>query len=205
MKKKKVPVATIPRLSFYYRALMQKSDAQFISSQELAELSGTSAAQVRKDFAYFGQFGAAGKGYRVDFLKNSITRILGVDKSWPVALVGIGNLGSALLSYKGFPRQGFQIVAAFDNDEQKIGKDFAGIIVSHIAALESEIKLKKIKMVVVTVPQQAAQEVINKLVKSGIKAILNFAPLRPRVPKGVEVHNIDLSIELERLAYFLSR
>ena len=205
MKKKKVPVATIPRLSFYYRALMQKSDARFVSSQELAELSGTSAAQVRKDLAYFGQFGAAGKGYRVDFLKASITRILGVDKNWPVALVGIGNLGSALLSYKGFPRQGFHIVAAFDNDEQKIGKNFAGIVIQDIATLEDEIRLKKIKMAVVTVPQQAAQEVIDKLVSSGIKAILNFAPIRLGVPKSVEVHNIDLSIELEKLTYFLSQ
>ena len=204
MKKKKAPVATIPRLSFYYRALMQKSDAQFVSSQELAELTGSSAAQVRKDFAYFGQFGAPGKGYRVDFLKNSITRILGVNKKWSVALVGIGNLGSALLSYKGFPRQGFQIVAAFDNDEQKIGKNFAGIVIQNIAVLKDEIKLKKIKMAVVTVPQQAAQEVIDRLVESGIKAIINFAPIRPGVPKSVEVHNIDLSIELERLAYFLS-
>lgn len=205
MKKKKAPVVTIPRLSFYYRALMQKADAQFVSSQELAELSGTSAAQVRKDLAYFGQFGAAGKGYRVDFLKKSITRILGVDKSWPVALVGIGNLGSAFLSYKGFSRQGFQIVAAFDNDEEKIGKDFAGIVIRNIAALEEEIKLKKIRMAVVTVPQLAAKEVIDRLVKAGIKAILNFAPIRPGVPKSVEVHNIDLSIELERLAYFLSQ
>ena len=205
MKKKKVPVATIPRLSFYYRALMQKNDARFISSQELAELSGTSAAQLRKDLAYFGQFGAAGKGYRVDFLKNSISRILGVDRNWPVALVGIGNLGSALLSYKGFSRQGFQIVAAFDNDEQKVGKDFAGIVIQDITALENEIKLKKIKMAVVTVPQQAAQEIIDKLVESGIKAILNFAPMRPGVPKNVEVHNIDLSIELEKLTYFLSK
>ena len=205
MKKKKVPLATIPRLSFYYRALIQKDNAQLISSQELAELSGTSAAQVRKDLAYFGQFGAAGKGYRVDFLKKSITRILGVDKSWPVALVGIGNLGSALLSYRGFSRQGFEIVATFDNDQQKIGKDFAGIVIKNIAALEEEIKLKKIRMAVVTVPQQAAQEVIDKLVKAGIKAILNFAPIRPGVPKSVEVHNIDLSIELERLTYFLSQ
>jgi redox-sensing transcriptional repressor len=205
MKKKKVPVACIPRLSFYYRALMEKSDTQFVSSQALARLTGTSAAQVRKDLAYFGQFGAAGKGYRVDFLKNSITRILGVDKNWSVVLVGVGNLGSALLSYKGFPRQGFQITAAFDNDEQKIGKNVAGINIQNIAALEGEVKIKKIKIAVVTVPQQAAQEVINKLVKAGVKAILNFAPVRPGAPKSVEVHNIDLSIELEKLAYFLSR
>lgn len=204
MKNKKAPVVTIPRLSFYYRALMEKSDTQFVSSQELAELTGTSAAQVRKDFAYFGQFGAAGKGYRVDFLKNSITRILGVDKKWPVALVGVGNLGSALLSYKGFLRQGFHVVAAFDSDEEKIGRELAGVIVQNIDALKDEIKLKKIKIAVVTVPQQAAQDVIDKLVRSGIKAILNFAPVRPRAPKSVEVHNIDLSIELERLAYFLS-
>lgn len=205
MKKKKAPVATIPRLSFYYRALMEKNDTQLVSSQELAKLTGASAAQVRKDLAYFGQFGAAGKGYRVDFLKKSITRILGVDKNWPVALVGIGNLGSALLSYKGFPTQGFKITAAFDNDGQKVGKNYAGIVIQDIETLESEIRLKKIRMAIVTVPQQAAQGVIDKLLKSGIKAILNFAPIRPDAPKSVEVHNIDLSIELERLAYFLSQ
>jgi len=205
MKKKKVPLATIPRLSLYYRALMERSDTQLISSQELAGLSGTSAAQVRKDLAYFGQFGAAGKGYRADFLKSSISRILGVDKDWSVALVGIGNLGSALLSYKGFLRQGFHIVAAFDNDVEKIGKNFAGIVIQDIAALEDEIRRKKIKMAVVTVSQEAAQEVTDKLVKYGVKAILNFAPLRPGAPKGVEVHSIDLSIELEKLAFFLSQ
>jgi redox-sensing transcriptional repressor len=127
-----------------------------------------------------------------------------VDKKWPVALVGVGNLGSALLSYKGFLRQGFHVVAAFDSDEEKIGRELAGVIVQNIDALKDEIKLKKIKIAVVTVPQQAAQDVIDKLVRSGIKAILNFAPVRPRAPKSVEVHNIDLSIELERLAYFLS-
>ncbi len=200
-----MPVACIPRLSLYYRALMARSEGQFVSSQELATLTGFSAAQVRKDFTYFGHFGAPGKGYPIEFLKNAITRILGVDKNWPVALVGVGNLGLALLSYKGFTKQGFHIVAAFDNDQEKIGKSFAGVSVSDIVTLESGIRSKKIKMAIITVPVYAAQDVIGRLVKSGIKAILNFAPTRPSVPSKVEIHNIDLSIELEKLTYFLSK
>ena len=121
-----------------------------------------------------------------------------------MALVGVGNFGSALLSYKGFSKQGFKITCAFDSDLRKIGKSLEGVTVKDISELEFEAKLNKVNMGIVTVPQAMAQEAVDKLVKTGIKAILNFAPVRPRAPDGVKILNIDLSIELERLAYFLT-
>jgi redox-sensing transcriptional repressor len=205
MKSIKVPLVTIPRLSLYYRALGEQRTPDFISSREIASLTGFSAAQVRKDLAYFGQFGVPGRGYQVKNLKQSIVKILGTDRAWSVVLVGTGNLGSALLSYKGFSKQGFNIVAAFDNDAHKTGKTIKGIKVKDIGEIEEQVKLLEADMAIVTVPQNAAQEVINKLVRAGVRAILNFAPLRPQVSGDVEVLNIDLSIELERLAYFLAR
>lgn len=204
MKKENIPQVVIPRLSLYYRTLLEMSGPDFISSEDIAEHSGVTAAQVRKDLAYFGQFGEPGKGYHIDALKESIVKILGTDKPWSVALVGVGNIGSALLSYKGFSKQGFKIACAFDNDLRKIGKSLEGVTVKDISELESETRLNKIDMAIVTVPQAMAQDVVNKLAKAGIKAILNFAPVRPQAPDGVRIINIDLSIELERLAYFLT-
>ena len=204
MKTAKIPLPTIPRLSLYYRALLGSNNSNFISSEEIAKLAGVTAAGVRKDLAYFGQFGSPSKGYQITTLKQSIIRILGTDKEWSVALVGVGNLGSALLAYKGFLKHGFKISSAFDSDLRKIGKTLEGVRVLDISELEDEIKNKRIDMAIVTVPQDEAVEAINKLVKAGIRAILNFAPVRPQAAKGVEILNIDLAIELEKLAYFLS-
>ena len=122
-----------------------------------------------------------------------------------MVLVGVGNLGSALLAYKGFTRQGFKIVCAFDSDLRKIGKNLEGVLVKDLSELEAEIKLNKVEIAIVTVPQESAVDVLDRLVKAGIRAILNFAPVRPQVPDAVEILNIDLSIELEKLAYFLAR
>lgn len=205
MKDEKIPAVVIPRLSLYYRTLLESSSSDFISSDEIARLTGLNAAQVRKDLAYFGQFGEPGKGYQIETLKQSIVKILGTDRQWPVILVGVGNLGSALLAYKGFTRQGFKIICAFDSDLRKIGKNLEGVLVKDLSELEAEIKLNKVEIAIVTVPQATALEVIDKLVRTGIRAILNFAPVRPQAPEGVEILNIDLSIELERLAYFLAR
>lgn len=202
----RAPLVTIPRLSLYYRVLIDYSDSglSLISSYRIAQLAGFTDAQVRKDLAYFGQFGAPGKGYQVDVLKKAIIKILGTDKQWPVVLIGAGNLGSALLSYKGFSKHGFKIVAAFDADSRKIGKSMGGVMVRDISQLEKEIKLKEVAMAIITAPQDVAPELVDRLIKAGIKAILNFAPIRLRAPEGVEILNIDLSIELERLAYFLT-
>ncbi|MBU4343530.1 MAG: redox-sensing transcriptional repressor Rex [Candidatus Omnitrophica bacterium] len=201
----KIPSPSIPRISLYYRVLLSLKDKDIISSQELSELTGCSAAQVRKDLAYFGQFGRPGSGYNVEVLKTELKNILGIDKDWDVALIGAGNLGSALLAYKGFRGQGFNIKYVFDNDRKKIGKLKQGIKVRDILELKKATKQIGINLAVVAVPQEAAQEVIDELVLSGIKAILNFAPIRPRVSEDIKVLNIDLSTELERLSYFLQR
>lgn len=199
----KVPQVVIPRLSLYYRAILE-SRKEFVSSEELSKLTQFSSSQVRRDLAYFGQFGIPGRGYKTKILKSSILKILGLDREWKVVLVGVGNLGSALLSYKGFAKQGFKISYAFDKDKTKIGRRINSAIVKDIKNLSRLVKAKSIKIAIITVPYDNAQEVADLLVNNGIKAILNFAPVRLRLPKAVTVLNIDLSIELERLAYFLA-
>jgi len=201
----KIPSPSIPRISLYYRALLSLKDKGIISSQELSEVTGCSAAQVRKDLTYFGQFGRPGSGYNVEILKTELKNILGIGRDWDVALIGVGNMGSALLAYKGFRGQGFNIKYVFDNDKKKIGRLRQGIKVRSIQELKKAISPQRINLAIVAVPQDAAQDVIDKLVLSGIKAILNFAPIRPKTPKDIEVLNIDLSMELERLTYFLQR
>ena len=200
----KIPASSIPRISLYYRELLSLKDAAVISSQELASRTGYTAAQIRKDLTYFGQFGIPGYGYPVKVLKNELSKILGIDKDWDVAIIGAGNLGSALLAYRGFRGQGFNIKYAFDNDRKKINKLKQGIKIKDTGELEKVIRSKKIDMAIVAVPQAAAQTVIDRLISSGIKAIFNFAPIRPKVPDDVEVLNIDLSMELGRLTYFLT-
>lgn len=202
-KEDKIPAVTIPRLSLYYRALLESRKTDMISSEELASLAGATAAQVRKDLTYFGQFGTPGKGYQVNELRTQILKILGTDRCWNVALIGVGNLGSAFLSYNGFRKQGFNITCAFDI--RKIGKIFNGVKIQDISELHDTIKNKEIRMAIVAVPADSAQEVVDMLVKAGVKSILNFAPVRPQAPDYVQILNIDLSIELERLAYFLTR
>lgn len=202
-----IPSISIPRISLYYRVLLSAKNTSVISSQELSGLTGCSAAQIRKDLAYFGQFGTRGRGYIIEELKDQLRKILGIDRNWAVVLVGVGNLGSALLAYKGFKGQGFNIKYAFDNDKRKIDKVKQGIKIRDIKDLKKIVGANKLSMAIVAVPHESAQDVIDKLISSGIKAILNFAPIRPKVPKGpkdVEVLNIDLSMELERLTYFLT-
>lgn len=204
MENERIPSVVIPRLSVYYRILLESRHSDFISSEEIAQFTGFSAAQVRKDLSLFGQFGTPGKGYPVEELKQAILKILGTDKEWNVVLVGVGNLGSALLAYKGFGRLGFKIKCAFDSDLRKIGKNLEGITVQDISELASTLKRENIHIAIVAVPVAAAQQVVDILVEAGIRAILNFAPLRPHVPKDVEILNIDLSIELERLTYYVT-
>lgn len=201
----KIPASSISRISLYYRVLLSLKDTNVISSQALADLTRCGAAQIRKDLAYFGQFGTPGSGYNIEVLKEELKKILGIDRMWDIALVGVGNLGSALLSYKGFKRQGFNIKYAFDNDRKKINRIKQHISVKDIKELKPVIKFNKIDMAIVAVPQEAAQDVIDRLVLAGIKAIVNFAPIRPKAPEGVEVLNIDLSMELVRLTYFLRK
>ena len=201
----RVPEATVERLSVYLRSIKRLKDERVLPSQELAELVGTSDGQVRKDLAYFGEFGVPGQGYRVGTLKEEISRILGVDRVWSIALVGMGNLGAALLAYPGFKRQGFEIKVAFDNDLSKIGKVWQGVRIEDVDKIPQVLAEQEIKMGIIATPAQAAQAVASKLIEGGAKAILNFAPVRIVVPDRVKLRNVDLSIELEALSYFLGR
>lgn len=199
----RVPEVTVERLSVYLRSIKKLKHERILPSQELADLVGTSDGQVRKDLAYFGEFGVPGQGYRVGTLKEEISRILGVDRVWCIALVGMGNLGAALLAYPGFKRQGFEIKAAFDNDLSKIGKIWQGVKIEDVEKIPQVLAEQEIKIAIIATPAPAAQVVVNKLIEGGVKGILNFAPVRIVVPNGVKLKNVDLSIGLEALSYFL--
>src|SRR5213592_1967493 len=195
----RIPEMTVRRLSVFTRCLLQLEEdgVKTISSQELAERFSLNSAQVRKDLAYFGEFGVRGIGYYVAGLKAELQKILGLDREWAVALVGFGNLGSALLHYKGFARQGFRIAAIFDDDPAKIGREVGGVRVLASRELGHEVKARGIQIAIVAVPPEAAQAVTDQLVEAGIKAILNFAPSRLRAPRDARLKHVDLSIELE--------
>lgn len=198
---RKVPELAVPRLSQYYRALLELGDREVVSSEDLAVLTGYGAPQIRRDLTYFGQFGTPGRGYGVADLKISLGRILGLDKDWAVVLVGVGNLGAALLGYKGFRRQGFRLVAAFDKNPDVVGQTLQGVPVLDESKLLDVVAKEGVRMAVLTVPAAAAQEVADRLSASGVKALLNFAPVRLKVPAEVTVHTIDVAIELERLSF----
>jgi len=203
----KIPEMTIRRLSVYTRCLLQLEEdgVSTISSQELAERFNLNSAQVRKDLAYFGEFGVRGIGYYVSGLKAELQRILGLDREWPVALVGLGNLGSALFHYKGFSRQGFRIAVVFDDDPAKIGRDIEGVPIVATRDMAREIKARTIQIAILAIPAESAQTVTDQLVAAGIKSVLNFAPARLRVSKDARLKNVDLSIELETLSFYLSQ
>ncbi len=203
----KIPEMTIRRLSVYTRCLLQLEEdgVKTVSSQELAERFNLNSAQVRKDLAYFGEFGVRGIGYYVSGLKAELQRILGLDREWPIALVGFGNLGSALFHYKGFARQGFRVAAIFDDDPAKTGRDVGGVPIFPSRDMAREIKARSIQMAIVAVPPDAAQTVTDQLVAAGIKAVLNFAPTRLRVPRDLRLKDVDLSIELETLSFYLAK
>ncbi len=204
--KKKIAEAAIARLSIYNRALgkIERNGVEIISSNELGDRTGYSAAQIRKDLSCFGEFGEIGKGYFVRDLKDAISRILGVDRKWNVALAGAGRLGSALLAYPGFRQQGFNIVTVFDNDLPKIGKKWESIVIQDTSELPRTVKQQDIRIGIITVPAQVSQEIAKMLTSCGVRAILNFAPVSITAGEGVELRNVDLSTELECLSYFLA-
>jgi len=204
-KAKRISESTISRLSRYYRALVQldKDNYDTVSSKDLANLEHLTPAQVRKDLSFFGSFGTRGLGYPVKELKEKIAEILGVNREWNVALVGIGNIGSALVSYKEFTRQGFKIRLLFDNDQRKIGSNHKGIVISDVADLTKELKENRIELVVIAVPPQQAQAVVDNVVKAGVKAILNFAPINLVVPEDVYLRIENMAMELEHLSFRL--
>lgn len=203
--KKKIPRNTITRLSIYLRELthLEQEGKKSISSSELAEATDLTDTQVRKDFSHFGQFGISGTGYEVLSLKGEIRSILGKDRILDVILIGAGNLGSALLSYPSFKKQGFNIKVAFDIDTRKIGQKVSDIEINDIENAKDFIKKEKIKIAILAIPAFSAQKITDTLVSSGIRCILNFAPIVLKVPDEVLVSNVDLSGELEILSYFI--
>ncbi len=205
MKERKISESTIQRLSHYYRALTQLEREHFdtISSKELARREKLTPAQVRKDLSFFGSFGTRGLGYPVRELKEKIARIVGIDRTWSVALVGVGNIGSALVSYKEFSRQGFNIKILFDNDQRKIGSNHKGITVLGMDDLERQLNENKIEMVILAVPASSAQAIVDHVVHCGIKAILNFAPIKLKVPDDVFIRTENMAMELEYLSFSL--
>jgi redox-sensing transcriptional repressor len=205
--KPKIPVTTVNRLSLYLRVFSQieATGDRTVSSRQLAEHSGINPAQVRKDLAYFGQFGRRGVGYDVVELKGQIRGILGLDREWNCAIVGIGHLGMALLMYRGLKAYGFNVVAAFDSDPDKISWELEGVPVYDIADLPRVTREKKLEIAVLTVPAQAAQEVAQLVAAARIPAVLNFAPVQLHLPAGVMLRQVDFASELEALTYHLRK
>ncbi|NLC76801.1 MAG: redox-sensing transcriptional repressor Rex [Clostridia bacterium] len=205
MKTIKIPEATIIRLSVYSRYLAQcdRRGIVTISSNEIAEGVGVSSAQVRKDLAYFGEFGTRGVGYNVKDLHRHIMKILGLNQKWPLVIVGAGNLGTALSMYGGFRERGFHVVGIFDDDPNKIGYKLNGVEVYPVSKLKEVVAEGNAKIGVITVPALAAQEVANQLIEAGVKALLNFAPIVLNVPPEIELRNVDLSVNLEILTFNL--
>jgi len=202
-----IPRKAIYRLSVYLRCLqrLKSNGIRTVSSEALARAAGVKSTQLRKDLAYFGQFGTRGLGYDVAQLITMITDLLGTNSLQPVILVGLGSLGSALLSYRGFEKEGFEIVAAFDVDTaRRREKNFHQPLLD-ISELPAFVRAHRVKMAVLTVPATVAQEVANDLVATGIVGILNFSPIVLQVPEDVMVNNVNLAIELENLSYFIQQ
>lgn len=202
---KKISDSTIRRMSKYYRSLefLIEKGVETVSSDQLAEMDGITSAQVRKDFSFFGTFGKRGLGYNCNILKNQISEILGLNRTWNVVIIGAGNIGRALVAYAEFKKQGFKISLILDNDPKKIGKEIHGIKIQDYKKVKNLVNEKKIEIAIIAVPVNTAQQVADTLVDSGIKAILNFAPISLKVPDKVQVKNENMAIEIESLSYFL--
>jgi len=209
MKSEKISELTTNRLSVYLRCLntLAAAGIKTISSRALAEQFNLNSAQIRKDLGYFGEFGLRGVGYFVEELRQHITKILGLDTTHRVGIIGAGNLGTALANYNGFRESNFEVVALFDNDKEKIGRRVgrAGIMVYDVRKVERVVREKGIDVAVIAVPARAAQKVLNQVTAAGIKAVLNFAPATLRARHGVKLKTVDLTISLESLSYFLAR
>jgi redox-sensing transcriptional repressor len=201
-----IPRKTVYRLSLYFRILerLQQNRIETVSSDALAKAAGVKPTQLRKDLTYFGQFGTRGLGYKVDSLLNQLTHVLRNARFQPVILVGAGNLGSALLRYDGFAKEGFEIIAAFDIRPEGAKGGNSRIPILPIDELKGFVASHHVKLAILSVPGTAAQEVTNRLVDAGIQAILNFSPLILQVPTNVVVNNVNLAIELENLSYFIT-
>ena len=200
-----IPEVVILRLPLYARVLdyLASQGVQVASSQALGNMLQATPAQIRKDLSYFGRFGKQGRGYNVSYLLGEIRQILGLDHTWYMAVVGAGQLGTAIVNYAGFADQGFKIVAAFDSDNRKQGETVGGVIVKSMAEIKDNVARLKIDIGIVAVPASQGQTVTDILVESGVKGILNYAPFQARVPEGVWVRDIDPVVALQSMTYHL--
>ena len=205
MEKSSIPEVVVERLPVYIQKLNQlvREGRESVSSQEMAEHLGVTSAQFRKDLSIFGGFGKQGTGYNVINLLESLRSILNLNQIWEVVLVGVGHLGQALLSYQGFSQKGFEIVMAFDNNPKVIGKTFAGIEVLDVIGMRNHICPRGIPIAILTVPAANAQEMADQLIRCGVKAILNYAPVTLKVPDGVRLANIDPVLSLQTITFYL--
>ena len=202
-----IPPVVIDRLPLYARALsgLEGRGREVVSSQELGHLLNVTPAQIRKDLSYFGRFGKQGRGYNVHKLLDELRRILGLNRQWKMALVGIGRLGRAILGYEGFSPQGFRIIEAFDSDPETIGTEISGIVIKDTAALEDVLSENRVDIGIVAVPGETAQAVIDSLVRCGVRAILNYAPVAAHTPRGVHMKRIDPVLALQGMTYYLKQ
>lgn len=203
---KRIADSTVRRLSAYLRFLedFESRGLSTISSDELARRGGTTSAQVRKDLSFFGSFGKRGLGYSVPELAGRLREILGLGRQWKVIIIGAGKIGAALAQYRGFRQRGFRILAAYDASPEKVGTALEGIPVRDIAQLDKDVGREAPDIAVVTVPSENAQSVVDRVVRAGIKAILNFAPTQLQVPPDVTVKTVNMAMELETLSFALT-
>lgn len=207
MKVEKISELTTNRLSIYLRCLneLAAQGAKTVSSDGLAKKFHLNSAQIRKDLAYFGEFGVRGVGYYIDELRKHLTKILGLDKKHCVGIIGAGRLGTALADYYGFARSNFTVAALFDADKNKIGQKVGTVEIFDIKSFTETVEKYKIDVAVIAVPSEFAQDVLEQIMNSGIKAVMNFAPMPLRAKGDVKIKNVDLTISLESLSYFLAK
>ena len=207
MRDRSIPEATVARLPVYLRCLVDMAEhgTHTVSSEQLAEAAGVNSAKVRKDLSYLGSYGTRGVGYDVEYLIYQVRRELGLEQDWPVAIVGVGNLGHALANYKGFGERGFRIVALLDVDPAKVGERVGNLVVEHLDDLDRIVKDEQVAIGMIATPASAAQEVCDRLVAAGVGSILNFAPAHVQVPEGVSLRQVDLSTELQILSFHEQR
>ena len=201
-----VPDVVVSRLPQYVRTLSQllSEGVQIANSQQLGEKLQITPAQIRKDLSYFGRFGKQGRGYRVDHLLEELKQILGLNVTWNVAVVGVGRLGRAILNYPGFTPDGFQLVAALDDNPSVVGQQVGGLTVLPVSHLADVVNSYQVSIAIVAVPIAYTQQVVDRVVECGIKAILNYAPIMPQVPEGVNVRSIDPVLSLQSMTYYLA-
>jgi redox-sensing transcriptional repressor len=203
---KRIAESTVRRLSIYLRFLeeFEGRGLATVSSEELARRGGTTSAQVRKDLSFFGSFGKRGLGYSVPELATSLRAILGLGRDWRVVIIGAGKIGAALAQYRGFRQRGFRIIAAYDSNPDKVGRPLEGIEVRDISRLESDVAAEQPDIAVIAIPSEGAQTVLDRVVKAGVKAVLNFAPVQLNAPADVTVKTVNMAMELEGLSFALT-